>query len=373
MKNLKIFLLILASQCFFSQNNFQLEINAKEYVNDSLWFGVPEVRAGFEDLYNFKLDENKGVNNLSKKMGFPFSYYSLNIDEENLIKGNVKYPQPVAFLHINPNGGGSGTDIFFIEKGKFTIDLPKISNGMNINLSSPTNIEYKKLKEILKPVYQRIEGQYARDSLVDFSKKQEIIAKYIKENPNSFAALWEIVDDYKMNNYHSSYLVNMNLFSKKFQQNELFKKLQQKLINERESLVGKIIPDIYFDSSNSLTKEDFKKYKLTFIDYWSTTCAPCIKGLPDIVRLQNEYKDKNVNFISVTDENKKDRILLANNILTEIGAKWVNYFDVNKDFSKKVNATGYPLQFIIDNEGKIIARIFGDLEEIEKILAENTK
>ena len=51
----------------------------------------------------------------------------------------------------------------------------------------------------------------------------------------------------------------------------------------------------------------------------------------------------------------------------------VTVVDINKDFSKKVNATSYPLHFIIDGTGKIIARIEGDLDEARKVIIENLK
>ena len=165
----------------------------------------------------------------------------------------------------------------------------------------------------------------------------------------------------------------MKLFSKEIKNSLLYKKVETKLMAESKTRVGNKIPAIYFDKNNSLTEKDFKKHQLTFIDYWSTTCAPCIKGMPEIVTLYNDFKDKGVNFISITDESKDDRIKLANQILLKNNAEWINYFDINKDFSKKVNATSYPLHFIIDGTGKIIARIEGDLDEARKVIIENLK
>lgn len=374
MRLYKILFLTIFTNFYFAQNNFELNIKAKEYVNDSLWFGIPQARVGLEDLYQFKLEKNKYIDNLSEKMNIPYSFYNLRIQNENILKGKIEYPQPVAFMYMDAKEKtGYATNTFFIEKGKYEIELPKISNGAEVNIETPSNLEYKKLKNILNTLYTKSKNPYKQDSLLDFNKKQEVISTYIKKNPNSFVALWEIINDYTLYSYNDKYLENLNLFSKEMKNNLLFRKFENKLLNEKQANSGNKIPNIYFDKLHSLTEKDYKNYKLTFIDYWSTSCGPCIKGMPEIVKLYNDFKDKKVNFLSITDENKSERIKKANEILAKNNANWKNYFDVNKDFSKKVNATSYPLHFIVDSKGKIIARIVGDLEEARKTLNENLK
>jgi thiol-disulfide isomerase/thioredoxin len=374
MKLFKILFLTIVSNFYFAQNNFELNIKAMNYVNDSLWFGIPQAKIGLENLYQFKLEKNKNVENLSEKMNIPYSFYNLLIKDENILKGQIDYPQPVAFMYMDKKQRTNfATNIFFIEKGNYNIVLPKISNGIEINIKSPSNLEYINLKNILRPLYIKSQNQNKQDSLSDFNKKQEIIATYIQKKPNSYVALWEIINDYTFYNYNAKYLENLSFFSSEVKNSLLFKNFENKLINEKNTQKGNKIPNIYFDKKNSLTEKDFNNYKLTFIDYWSTSCAPCIKGMPEIVKLRNEFKDKNVNFLTITDENKSDRIKKAKEILAKNNATWTNYFDINKDFSKKVNATSYPLHFIIDSDGKIIARIIGDLEEARKTLHENLK
>ncbi|MDR6516725.1 TlpA family protein disulfide reductase [Chryseobacterium camelliae] len=104
---------------------------------------------------------------------------------------------------------------------------------------------------------------------------------------------------------------------------------------------------------------------MTLIDYWSTTCKPCIQDLPKLVTLYTKYKSQGVNFISVTDEKDPKRIETANHILEKNQVTWKNYFDILKEFPKKLNAAGYPLQILVDSNGTIIAREMGALDTIE--------
>jgi len=363
-------LLILISNGLFSQNNFEINLTADSYINDSLIFGAPITRNGFGDLYTFTTETNKNTS------AFPsdHSLYNLKIQQENLIKGFIEYPQPVAFTYLNrKNKSFSVSKIFFLEKGKHKIELPAFNSQTELNIDSPTNRDFKNLEKVLSSVYIKSADPKKMDSLTSFDEKQKLLVQYIKKNPDSYAALWEIVNDYTLYNYHPIYLEHMKLFSTKFKSRKLYKNLENKFSTEQKTLTGNKIPDIYFDKNNKLTAEDFKNHPLTFIDYWATSCAPCVKGMPEMVNLYHEFKNKKVQFITITDEQKPERIQLAKNILQKNNATWLNFFDLNKDFQKKLNATGYPMYLLIDENGKIIARIMGDLSEVRNKIAEFAK
>lgn len=371
MKKFHYVLLILISNFIYSQNNFEIDFSSDSYINDSLIFGAPMTRKGFGDLYTFKIQTNQNISDFGKKLKTDHSIYYFKIQKKNIVNGFIEYPQPVAFSYIGKKGEGVyNTKIFFLEKGIYKIDLPQNINNLELNIDSPTNKEYKDLQKKLEQFYIKSKSSHQLDSLINMDKKQEFLGEYIRKNPNSYVALWEIVNDYTLENYHPAYLKNLNLFSAKFKQNKLYKGVEARLKAEQSTSIGQKIPDIYFDQENKLTSEDFKKYKLTFIDYWSTTCAPCIKNMPEVVKLYNEYKDQNINFITITDEQKVNRMEVAKNILKKNNANWVNFFDTNKDFQKKVNATSYPLHFIIDENGKIIGRISNSIEEARTVIKE---
>ena len=87
-----------------------------------------------------------------------------------------------------------------------------------------------------------------------------------------------------------------------------------------------------------------------------------------MVKMYNKYKDKGINFIIVTDEQELERIERAKEILKKNNVKWTNYFDINKDFSNKVGLPAYPTQFLVDQNGRIVIRVEGDLDSIRKTI-----
>jgi thiol-disulfide isomerase/thioredoxin len=40
--------------------------------------------------------------------------------------------------------------------------------------------------------------------------------------------------------------------------------------------------------------------KALFLNVWATWCVPCTEEFPDVVRLKNVYKDKNIEFVGVS-------------------------------------------------------------------------
>src|SRR5450432_2351570 len=72
-------------------------------------------------------------------------------------------------------------------------------------------------------------------------------------------------------------------------------------------LPGDKLPEILL--TNVLNKEEGKlnineyKGKLLILDFWATNCTGCLKKIPLINSLQNEYNDK-VQFILVNTQSK---------------------------------------------------------------------
>ena len=375
MKKSVFFLLTLLIPSFlFAQKKFKIELDAPSYINDSLIFSPPLVRYGFEELYNFKLNTNESIIIFGKRFRVKYSVFQVRVQEKNILEGQFEYPQPVSFQYFDSKTKqGYRTSTFFLDSGYYKIELPRMVDFYEIKLNSPVNNEYSNFKKLFSDLYIKLDNKFGFDSLTDLTKKEERIGSYIKKNPKSYVAFWEIVSDYTLHNYNSIYIENLQLFSDEIKQTDLFRKFKNKLKVENSTMIGSEFPIINFYKQISLTKEAFRKYKLTFIDYWSTACAPCLKAMPEIVAMYNDYKERGINFITITDESEPKRIELAKKILNKNNVKWTNYFDINKDFKHKLNATGYPLQFLIDQKGKIVARVLGNLGEIKKIIDDNLK
>lgn len=91
-----------------------------------------------------------------------------------------------------------------------------------------------------------------------------------------------------------------------------------------------------------------EKGKVVFLNFWATWCAPCLKEMPDIQRLYDDYGDK-VGFVLVTEEDTaKVRTFLQKKNYT-----LPMYFTNKADIPDELASKSIPTTYIIGKSGKI--------------------
>jgi len=372
-----LILIIVFPTLLFSQDNFRLELSTKLANNTQITFAAPFIRIGFENLYKVEISTNENVKDFSKVMkNFPVEQvaYQIKIQDKIIIEGKLNYPVPYLFSYYDKETRMPiVTKKFYLEPGSYKIALPENLNKSLIDIDGSTNEEYIRFSKLFSNLYVTSKGDFKDDSLTNLIEKETIIANYVKRQPASYVALWEIIDDYSNYNFNPIYLENLKLFSGDIKSSNVFIQFENKLLAESMSLKGKNFPELYFNERESISIKDFNKSKITFIDYWATSCAPCIAAMPELVSMYNEYKSKGVNFITITDERNLNGIKLANLILKKNHVVWKNYFDIKRNVFNKLNINTYPTQFLVNNKGVIITRNTGNLKDVRAMLDEYLK
>jgi uncharacterized protein (TIGR03435 family) len=90
--------------------------------------------------------------------------------------------------------------------------------------------------------------------------------------------------------------------------------------------------------------------KVVVLEFWATWCAPCIAAMPHLNELSEKYKDKGVQFISITDETTEK----ANNFLKKRKINgWVG-IDGNKAMHDTYGVQSIPFTVVIGPNGKVL-------------------
>ena len=117
-------------------------------------------------------------------------------------------------------------------------------------------------------------------------------------------------------------------------------------------------PPNYSENQGEVLKLSDLKGKVVLIDFWATWCAPCREGIPDLVALKNEFKDKGVEIVGISVDALTRGGATAADVIPFINAYKVNYPVVRGD-ELVINAFGgihtIPTSFLIDKEGRIVA------------------
>jgi thiol-disulfide isomerase/thioredoxin len=93
------------------------------------------------------------------------------------------------------------------------------------------------------------------------------------------------------------------------------------------------------------------KGNVVFVHFWFTTCATCIAEMPSISTLEEEYKNAAVKFLAVSFNDKET----LNAFFKKRGSfgSIQTYIDQKTLESEFCLLSGYPMNFILDKNGKV--------------------
>jgi len=111
-------------------------------------------------------------------------------------------------------------------------------------------------------------------------------------------------------------------------------------------------PDI---SGDTISLSDLKG-KLVVIDVWATWCGPCKEQIPFLKKLEEEYRGKAIEFLSVSVDVAKDHQKWIDFVKTE-ELKGIQLFadGWESDIVKYYNITGIPRFIVVDKDGNLVS------------------
>ncbi|GLB52371.1 hypothetical protein NBRC110019_14110 [Neptunitalea chrysea] len=102
---------------------------------------------------------------------------------------------------------------------------------------------------------------------------------------------------------------------------------------------------------------DEYKGKYVYIDIWATWCGPCKREIPFLKKVEEEFKDKNIEFIGISVDVKADKqkwiTFIEENQL--VGTQLFADKDWNSEFMKAYGVNSIPRFILLDTEGKILS------------------
>ena len=142
--------------------------------------------------------------------------------------------------------------------------------------------------------------------------------------------------------------------------------------------VGEKAPEIELTSNTGkkINLSDLKG-KVVLVDFWASWCGPCRRENPNVVEAFSKYhKSKFTNakgfeVFSVSLDKNEQAWLEA---IKKDNLTWDSHvWDKGGEFAKQYHITSIPMAFLIDGEGKVVAkgeslRGMGLHVEIEKLL-----
>lgn len=121
--------------------------------------------------------------------------------------------------------------------------------------------------------------------------------------------------------------------------------------------IGDLAPDINLKQPNGTNlKLSSLRGKVVLIDFWASWCGPCRAEFPNVKAVYEKYKSKGFEIYGVSLD--KDSSSWTNSIKS-LGLNWKHVSDLkywNCAPAKVYKVSGIPATFLIDKDGRVIAK-----------------
>lgn len=300
------------------------------------------------------------------------------MNEQFIFSGKVASPS-IQTITIN---GVKGSLPFVFESGRTSININKDSLFYSKIEGSKNNKDYNVFKQqykkradainVLNAEYGKAADQESRNKIIEKARHlnkeiQEFSMDFIADNPNSAFSLLlletQIANkDINLEKLKSNYNALQNVISKNAAFNSIGAKIESQIeiIEASANLnIGKIAPNFTSPSIDGkmISLNDIKG-KATIVEFWASWCGPCRRENPNIVRVYEKYKDKGLAIIGVSLDRPghKERWQKA---IKDDNLNWhhvgsLQYF--NDPVARMYDINSIPASFILDEEGRIVAK-----------------
>ncbi len=126
-------------------------------------------------------------------------------------------------------------------------------------------------------------------------------------------------------------------------------------VEANKTKTGYVVNETPKTEGDKLFAAIMEKYKgkVVYVDFWATWCGPCLSGMEKVKPLKEELKDKNIEFVYIT--NQSSPIDTWNKMVPDITGQ---HYRVNSDewnyFASKFNISGIPHYVLVDKNGTVV-------------------
>ena len=153
-----------------------------------------------------------------------------------------------------------------------------------------------------------------------------------------------------------------SLFSNKLRHTVIGKEADS-VINKKLTLpLNKVLPGISFktDSGKVYAIADYKDNQYVLVCFWASWCGPCIKNIPFLKKLDDIYRSKGLQLISISIDVEEERwkFALMKNPMPWLQTCTLPKYMADQTIIKNFAVDAVPQYFLIDKTGKVVYNNF---------------
>jgi peroxiredoxin len=299
------------------------------------------------------IDWNKVEKTTASIRIFPFIYYNSTLNDELQKFGKSNGIQE--YLKLYKNYTNWFKNQFPIVYGITYSQYLKVwQNGSLQKYITDKGISKEKIKLMRKEQKARLSK--TKNFLVD------VTLAYIKTKPNSVMGLNYFVQTaYVMNRSNikvEDRFEHLSLFGKELLSNSLYLDLKSTTEALEKIKIGSIAPDFKLEDPNGteISLSDFRG-NYVLVEFWASDCNYCADENENLKFLYNKYGNEDFEILSVSFDEDKNT---WNKSLKKQNSDWIHIREpkgfYNSEIAIQYEDSSIPYYFLIDKEGKIIAK-----------------
>lgn len=235
----------------------------------------------------------------------------------------------------------------YVEYRTFLNGLILAQQKMQVDFNEAVQKNDLNAQNAIKNEYQNLNSQYMTG-----------LKTFLKNHPKSGVSAYIIGND--LNNAAipmAEVIESMSYIDKSLETHSYIKATNKRIDALKGTMVG------YTATNFSQSTPDGKTVSLTdfrgkyvLIDFWASWCRPCRMENPNVVAAYNRYKDKGFTVLGVSMDSNKDPWV---NAIQQDNLTWTHVSDLKgwgNEVGKIYGVTGIPQNYLIDKEGKIVAK-----------------
>lgn len=358
----------------------------------TLLFGYSFAQKGAEKTFTFKIDGT--IRNFTGKT--VYVHHKLKdkyvVDSAKVKDGkfvfSLKATEPdMHWLTLSNDPGGQPNFFFFTDPAPIKLKLIADSLNYSTALGGPNQAvydEYKAMINLLVQQQQKMQSDYKNAQQTGDAQTMQAIQQefqnlnaryienlkiFIKGHSQSEMSAYIVANDLNNENIPTETLIEaLGLIDPSLSKNSYVVAVNKKLETVRGTMVG--YPANNFTQNTPDGKpvklSDYKG-KYVLIDFWASWCKPCRMENPNVVAAYNRYKDKGFTVLGISMDSNKDAWV---NAIRADNLAWQHVSDL-KGWGNEVgimySVKGIPQNFLVDKEGKIVAKNLRGAELDEKL------
>lgn len=239
--------------------------------------------------------------------------------------------------------------VFFLENKNISVMLDEGKNTLSVE-GSPLS------KQFSDNIHLVDDSSYSIDSLIASTPKSPVAAYFLIRN---FA--WRL-------NYEDMKKAR-SMFDKSLDGTIYINQIDTLIKKLGNLQVGAIAPDFTLNDTygNQVSLSSFRG-KYVLMDFWASWCPDCRRENPELVAVHNRYRDRNIEFISISLDRNRDQWLAA---IEKDGLDWIHLSDLaywQSEVAQLYAVRWIPQNYLIDENGIIIGRSL-TMHELDAMLS----